>query len=283
MRESRHRHWSEFVRDCEDKHRAYVIVTVLGAQGSTPRDSGTKMVIDADATRYGSVGGGHLEFAATQKAAELLAAGEDAQHVENFPLGEKLGQCCGGSASLLFECFVPTAAGLYVFGAGHVGRALIPIVAQLPFRTHWVDSRSSEFPDEIAPGVLTHCMEEPVDIVSQANPGGFFLIMTHNHALDFDLLSAILRRGDAAYVGVIGSASKWRRFQLRLQHRDFDQESIDSVACPVGLSSVPGKRPIEVAVSISAQLIAVQHTMRASNEPSKALRWKNLRETLDLA
>lgn len=274
-------HWSDFIRECERKHRAYVIVTVLGAQGSTPRDSGTKMVLDIDAVRHGTIGGGHLELRATQRAAELLSAGVDAQHVENFPLGEKLGQCCGGSTSLLFECFVPKAAPLFVFGAGHVGRALIPIASQLDFDLHWVDSRAEEFPEPVEHPIRVQCVDDPVDLVGSAPASSAFLIMTHSHTLDFSLLEAALRRADAAYIGVIGSQSKWRRFKLRLQHRGFSDQEIAKVFCPVGLASVPGKRPVEVAVSISAQLIALQHTMRSPNPPNKALRWKQLSATLD--
>jgi xanthine dehydrogenase accessory factor len=145
MRADAEQHWSEFVRDCESDGRAYVILTLLSARGSTPREAGTKMVIADDGT-CGTLGGGRLEFLAEQRARELLGDAAHAQCVENFPLAEKLGQCCGGSVSVLFECFQATTLPVVLFGAGHVGRALAPILAALPLRVSWVDSRASEFP-----------------------------------------------------------------------------------------------------------------------------------------
>ena len=121
-------HWSELVRECESRGHPYVIATLLGARGSTPRDSGTKMVVSADACT-GTLGGGQLEYAVQQRARALIAAGRDAQRVDNFPLGARLGQCCGGSTSVLLECFQPQRLPVYLFGAGHVGRALAPLLA----------------------------------------------------------------------------------------------------------------------------------------------------------
>jgi xanthine dehydrogenase accessory factor len=279
MRADAEQHWSEFVRDCESDGRAYVILTLLSARGSTPREAGTKMVIADDGT-CGTLGGGRLEFLAEQRARELLGDAAHAQSVENFPLAEKLGQCCGGSVSVLFECFQATTLPVVLFGAGHVGRALAPILAALPLRVSWVDSRAREFPDQLPPGVTRILTEHPDEVVDAAAPGTAFIVMTHQHPLDYALMERVLRRGDASYLGVIGSASKWRRFRLRLEHRDFTPAQIDSVHCPIGQSSVPGKHPAEIAVSVAAQLIAHYHAARPHLSGQRSPGWKALCETL---
>ncbi|WOJ95912.1 xanthine dehydrogenase accessory protein XdhC [Congregibacter brevis] len=272
-------HWSEWVRECETLGHAYVIVTTLGVRGSTPRDAGTKMVVSKDDFR-GTIGGGELEYQALERAQALLKNVQAGQWVENFPLGEKLGQCCGGSTSLLFEHFVPAVQPLYLFGAGHVGRALAPLLATLPLSVRWVDARTAEFPKVLSNGVTALHPEDPVAVVSEAPPGSYYVIMTHQHPLDYALMEAALRRQDAAYVGVIGSESKWRRFALRLQHRGLSETDISAVHCPIGLSAVPGKRPAEVAVSVAAEVIAHYHARRDTIQSNSGPGWKQLQAQL---
>lgn len=272
-------HWSDAVRHCEVAGTPYVIATVLGASGSTPRDSGTKMVFWDD-NRAGTLGGGQLEFSVTQHALDLLAERRPAQYLENYPLGARLGQCCGGSAAVLLESFVPTVRPTYLFGAGHVGRALAPILASLPLTLHWVDSRREEFPAVVPSGVQRWLTDDPLACLTSALPGSAYLIMTHQHVLDFELLLAALRRGDASYIGVIGSQSKWRRFRERLRQRGISDADCDSVHCPIGLSAVPGKQPAEIAVSVAAQLIAHYHAQQGDHAVSGP-RWKAVTATLE--
>ena len=103
-------------------------------------------------------------------------------------------------------------------------------------------------------------------------PGSWFIIMTHNHQLDYEILRAVLDRGDAAYIGMIGSSTKWRRFQMRLQHQGYSPGVCETVHCPIGLDTVPGKRPIEVAVSVAAEIIGLynQSTTRRSTQRGPA-------------
>jgi xanthine dehydrogenase accessory factor len=272
-------HWSEWVREYESCATPYVIVTILGARGSTPRDSGTKMVVSGTAF-HGTIGGGVLEHQALLRAREMLSEGAAGQWVENYPLGEKLGQCCGGSTSLLFESFIPNDVPVFLFGAGHVGRALAPLLAALPMRVCWVDTRVQEFPESLPLGVRAEHPEDPLDIVAAAPNGSYFLIMTHQHPLDYALMERALRRDDAAYIGVIGSSSKARRFRLRLEHRGYAEGAIRSIHCPIGSADVPGKRPAEIAVSVAAELIAHYHARRDPPVASPGPGWKTLREHL---
>ncbi|MFT5485027.1 MAG: xanthine dehydrogenase accessory factor, partial [Halieaceae bacterium] len=210
--------WFQSVSELESHGESYVLITVMGARGSTPRDSGTKMVVSA-ASCYGTIGGGHLEFQAIKAARELLLEQVDTQKIEHFPLGAKLGQCCGGSTTLLFECFMCSMPNIMLFGAGHVGRALVDILSQLPCQLSWVDTRESEFPVAVADNIKVVLSDEPVGEISTMAAGSYYVIMTHNHPLDFALTEAALLRNDARYIGLIGSTTKWQRFKMRFEHR----------------------------------------------------------------
>lgn len=272
--------WIDAVAQLQQRGDAYVLITLLGARGSTPRDSGTKMVVAAD-TSFGTIGGGHLEHKAMAIAARMLAAKDEKQRIEHFPLGPSLGQCCGGSTTVLFESFPANSFNIALFGAGHVGRALAGILSQLPCRLHWIDSRDNQHPPQLAGNVQALVSDCAADEVSNMPAGSYYLIMTHNHQLDFAILEAVLRRGDAQYVGLIGSVTKWRRFQMRLEHKGYQQNAYSQVRCPVGLASVPGKRPIEVAVSVAGEIIAEQHAMQQTKPVQQGASWRELKKVLD--
>jgi len=272
--------WHEAITYLEARSEAYVLITLLGTRGSTPRNSGTKMVVSANKS-YCTIGGGHLEFQAIAKAQTLLKSGqlsgENIQEIEHFPLGARLGQCCGGSASVLFESFSAAEANIMLFGAGHVGKALVSILAQLPCRVQWVDNREEEFPDSL-PGNTTRIISEtPEAEVAVSPPGTYYLVMTHNHPLDFAITHAALERKDAAYVGLIGSNTKWQRFKMRFEHRQYGSEFYDSVRCPVGLSQVPGKLPMEVAVSIAGEIIADYQAKQKDKPVQQGVHWRDLK------
>lgn len=220
------------------------------------------MLVSAALT-VGTIGGGHLEYLATDRARQLLLDGREQQHTEKYPLGAKLGQCCGGHVTLLYEAFADAAITVALFGAGHVGRAVVTILAQLPVRVVWIDSRADEFPDPIPAGVQQIISAQPEDEIADLPAGAYVLAMTHQHPLDYAITEAVMRRGDAAYLGVIGSQTKSRRFRLRLQHRGFSDQQINALHCPIGLDSVPGKQPMEVAVSVAAQLICLYQQRNA--------------------
>jgi xanthine dehydrogenase accessory factor len=274
------RTWFDALHLCQQQAKSYVLVTLLATAGSTPRDGGTKMLVCADET-YDTIGGGNLEHSVTQRARLLLienqknalAGTSNTQHVEHFPLSSKLGQCCGGATNVLFEVFVSHCQQLALYGAGHVAQALVPIIVQLPLQIVWVDEREALFNEFKANythvgGNLKYVLsDEPVATVKQLNPNPWMLIMTHNHQLDYDLVTAGLERQDVAYLGMIGSDTKARRFTTRLGHRGFSQEAIERLISPVGDLSVPGKEPINVAVSIAAQLM--QKLQVINKDPAK--------------
>ena len=275
-------HWSERVAQCEHDGRAYVIVTVVGARGSTPRDSGTKMIVEGERF-FGTIGGGELEHRALRRAREMLSSGQEEQALEHYPLGEKLGQCCGGSASLLFEVFRPVRPEVFLFGAGHVGQALAPLLRTLPLRLTWVDERRDEMPADVPDGITVHRDCDALAILRDAPAGSFFLIMTHQHPLDYALSEAALARGDAAFVGVIGSQSKARRFRMRLAHRGLEAAQIAGLHCPIGLPGVGGKAPAEIAVAVAAQVISAYQALQEPRSANPGPGWKTMCEELTAA
>lgn len=303
-----------------------VVVTVAATEGSAPRDAGARMLVAGTAVS-GTIGGGHLEFAAIRMARDMLAAGEG-RRVERFALGPSLGQCCGGAVRLVFDLADPThvrrlaqgAAGeaawrlvaldgareshlvpahgdnglglrlvprtrvvadpggrrwladyigpagpvLFLFGAGHVGRAMVAALAPLPCRVTWVDEREDAFPAAVPPNVAVEATDIPEAVAASAPPRASYLVMTHSHALDLRIAEAILARGDALWFGLIGSKTKRAQFDKRLRARGFDEARIGTMACPIGMPGITGKEPAVIAASTCAQLLAVWEAQRAA-------------------
>ena len=282
--------WFDAVQSLQHRGDAYALVTVLGCTGSTPRDHSSKMVI-TDEEIFDTIGGGHLEYLVMQKAREIIATNAGTSKVEqeihHFPLGASLGQCCGGSATVLIETFAACQFHIGIFGAGHVAKSIVTILAGLQCKVSWIDSRADEFPLEIPANVNKIIATEPCDELEDLPNGSDVLILTHNHQLDFELCLTALKRNrnplqQLRSIGLIGSETKALRFQKRLTDRLLGLEKVDqdpqiqkaldeqikSIRCPVGLSSVPGKLPMAVAVSIVGELIAIDH---ASNQVTEEI------------
>ena len=247
--------WISALAELQQQGEACVLVTILEERGSTPRNAGSKMVVTAERI-FETIGGGHLEYKAMEMAREMLASRSQDTRLERFSLGASLGQCCGGATVLLFEPMGQPQAQIAVFGAGHVGRALVPLLASLPCKVRWIDSRENEFPEHIPAGVEKIVSDEVVDEVENMPPGSYYIVMTHNHQLDLELTAAILKRGDFAYYGLIGSKTKRVKFEHRLRERGFADTLMARMRCPMGLAEVKGKLPVEIAVSIAGEVIA---------------------------
>jgi len=142
-----------------------------------------------------------------------------------------------------------------LFGAGHVGHAVVRTLAPLPFRLTWVDSRSGVFPDDIPDHVRPVRTGTPLDLVDEAAPGSIFIVMTHSHQLDEDICFDVLQRNDFALLGLIGSDTKRRRFVHRLEQRGIESSRLDDLVCPIGLAGIRGKQPATIALSLAAQLM----------------------------
>ena len=251
-----------------------VLVAVESTQGSAPREAGAWMGVFADRAVIGTVGGGHLEFAAIDHAQRALA-GEGLAANRRFALGPSLGQCCGGVVHLCFERLQAADAGalrarleaaadaqrlpVALFGGGHVGHAIVNALLPLPVRVHWIDSRDEIFPSELPRWVACeHSAPVQAAVADIAAPSRV-LIMSFSHAEDLDIVAACLQRrrehGALPFIGLIGSKSKWAAFRHRLEARGFTAAELDQVTCPIGVAGVVGKEPDVIAAAVAAQLM----------------------------
>jgi xanthine dehydrogenase accessory factor len=244
-----------------------VLVTVVEVKGSTPREAGAKMVVTRDKI-YDTVGGGHLELKAIELSRAMLRQSPlpDAPAVHRFPLGPSLGQCCGGDATLLLEPIQPPAFHIALFGAGHVGKALVKLLGDLPCRVTWIDPRDDIFPEMVPANVTIAVSDEPEAEVAALPPGSFVLVMTHSHPLDQRILEAALKRDDFRYVGLIGSATKRARFLSRLRARGLGEAAFARLTCPIGIDGAGGKHPAEIAIAVAAQLLQVRDAATVTEE-----------------
>jgi xanthine dehydrogenase accessory factor len=157
-------------------------------------------------------------------------------------------------------------AHLFLFGAGHVGAALVQALAPIDCRLTWVDERDDQFPAQRPAHVLVEATDVPEAVVAHAPPGASYLVLTHSHALDLRIVEAILRRGDAAWTGLIGSSTKRRQFERRLRERGIGDASLAALVCPIGLPGIHGKAPAVIAASVTAQLLQAWEA-RAVHQP----------------
>lgn len=248
-----------------------VRVVLTRVRGSSPREAGTEMFVDADSL-LGTIGGGHLEHIAITQARTMLAEGTLSSKLD-LPLGPEIGQCCGGRVELTLtrmrradrqavmnrlQADEEALPHVYVMGAGHVGRAIANLLQHAPVHCVLVDMRKEE---------LAQC-EARVDMRLRAIPeveiynaphGSAFIVMTHDHGLDFLLTSAALELGHAAYVGMIGSATK--RAKLRSWcNSHCNGLSIDRLTCPIGATQSRDKRPEIIAAFVAAEVLTALTT-----------------------
>ena len=256
-----------------------VHVMVERAQGSTPREAGAAMLVLASGDFHGTVGGGALEWEALHLARTLFQPGHAPALTRDFPLGPELAQCCGGRMTLCFELFTPADAArvaeraaredagdltrLALFGAGHVGRALVLALAPLPFKVRWIDGRAEAFPALAPANVDMHAPSDPAAEIAALEDDTFVLVMTHSHPLDLAIVSQALAR-NLAFVGLIGSATKRARFEGRMRAAGLSDAARQRLVCPVGIEGIDGKDPAIIAASMAAALLRARDRLRTT-------------------
>ena len=216
-----------------------------------------KLFVTAHGT-HGTLGAAQCDAAAAAIASDMIAGHRHAQ-LASVPGAE-------GAAAVpcFFDPVLPADFNVVLFGAGHVGRALINILGGVPCAVTWVDSRDDAFPPEMPGNVEVVATDAPEAEVDAAAPGSYFLVMTHSHALDEQLSERILRRADFAYFGLIGSHAKRRQFEHRLAARGISADSLMAMTCPIGVDGIAGKEPGIIAVAVAAQLL-----QRRSRDPCR--------------
>ena len=304
------------IRESIERHGKAGLLSVVGAAGSVPRETGARIVLQPDGGFYGTIGGGRLEYEAIAVARAALAAGRGAAIIRDWPLGPNLGQCCGGAVKTLTEIFDATdllalrwleeaeKAGAFVadsridgggriarriadadtrpdetqrpfdaksfqehfgevttpvllFGAGHVGRAVVLALAPLPFSVRWIDSRADQFAQYVPQNVVTVRTDAVEDELEQAPRDAMIVVMTHSHPLDFDITLAALRRRSFDFVGLIGSETKRARFASFARQMGLPEGDLDRLVCPIGITEIKGKEPAVIAAALAAQLLIV--------------------------
>ncbi|AXV15960.1 xanthine dehydrogenase accessory protein XdhC [Neorhizobium sp. SOG26] len=250
-------------------HPASVLVEIVQAKGSTPREAGTFMLV-ANAAIWGTIGGGQFEFMAIDNARAMLSgAGEP---VMDIPLGPEIGQCCGGRTRISFTPVTGPVAeqltrrladeaeerpAVFLFGAGHVGQALAEALAPLPFAVTVVETRAEAL-DDLPDGTAKQLTPMPEAVVSKIPTNGAVIILTHDHALDFMIARQALARPDLAYVGMIGSQTKRATFANWLKRDgDGEAEMLSRLVLPIGGKVVRDKRPAVIAALVAAELLTV--------------------------
>jgi xanthine dehydrogenase accessory factor len=247
------------------------MVEVVGVAGSTPRETGAYMLVARDAV-HGTIGGGHLEYIAMDKAREMLRwpFASSAPVELDLALGPEIGQCCGGRVRIalrpvghalaarlvdLAEAQDSRMPHVYLFGGGHVGNALARTLALLPVRVTIVETRASALED-IPVGVASALTPVPEAVVREAPAGAAFVILTHDHALDFLIAAEALKHGAAAYVGMIGSKTKRATFRSWFLKSGGGTESgFRNLVSPIGGDAVKDKRPAVIAALAAAEVM----------------------------
>ena len=297
--------------DAVTRHGRVVRVLIADHQGSTPREAGTSMLV-WNGGQSGTIGGGALELQAVKFAAKT-----DEPTALKIPLGPALGQCCGGSVTLVLEPFTAAnlpAAGphysrpivgntdkplalhrmlkslrnsgtepeliwlqgwllepldtplqpLWIYGAGHVGRALVDTLQGLPFDITWVDTAPDRFPESIPPHAAPLVAKNPVDAVKHAPADAHHLVLTYSHTLDLDLCHAILSHPHKS-LGLIGSKTKRRRFTSKLTALGHGSAQIAGIICPIGQRDL-GKVPKAIAIGVASELLTLDAHHSAQQE-----------------
>ena len=264
-----------------------VMVTVTKAEGSTPREEGAQMLVTARGY-HGTIGGGTLEWLAMAEAQSLLGKPKSIRTLTKS-LGPDLGQCCGGRMMLRLESLTMAdcedveqraivteeLTHLNLWGAGHVGRALVMALAPLPFIITWWDVRDNAFPSAVPENVTCR-----LGAAQDMRPG-LVLVMTHSHALDFDIVNFALRQPHFPQIGLIGSDTKAARFRKRLIEAGHGPEVLNRLTCPIGSKTIRSKLPAAIAASVAVQLLQWQEMLKTQEFPAQVEPHSAMRRTRD--
>lgn len=263
------------------------LIVLAEIAGSTPREAGAAMAATTTKS-VGTIGGGAAEHKALSEARAMLADadGRGARREIEAPLGPALDQCCGGRMRIALVRFdacdakrLDAAAAIgalalwpggpevverrnrqtFVYGAGHVGAALTRMLVGLPFRVRWIDSRAEPFPAMISgpdDGLVERVATPlPEAAALEAEPGALHVVATHSHAVDLEIVSALLSEGGFGFLGLIGSRTKRAVFLARLAERGLSDAALVRLVCPIGALPLRDKRPSVIAASTLAQLL----------------------------
>lgn len=257
--------WVHEIQRLRAQRTPAVIVTLAAVRGHAPRNGGAKLVVSADGL-WGTVGGGNLEATSVEHARRMLATGSGEPELLTLQLSDKATaqygvQCCGGEVTMLLEPIrvVPSIA---IFGIGHVGLELARILSRHDIELHLVDSRADMLADarlavlgDTVAELRVHHMPVPESALRELPSGTHVLIMTHDHLEDLALCDFALRTIGLGSIGLIGSRSKWARFQKQLRDAGHSDDELARIATPIGIDGIRAKEPAAIAVSVAARIL----------------------------
>lgn len=251
------KHWIDLLSEFKKNQQPVALITVTKCLGSTPCVVGSRMIITSDKVLHGTIGGGKLEFLATEEA--MTALRENRIIESSYTLGPEFEQCCGGKVEFIIEPMNQLPE-LYLFGAGHIGCEVAKILVDTPFKVKLIDTRKDWF-KHLKLDESIHCCEVNTDdfkTLRDAVKWGkncYVLVMTPDHSIDFDIIAMSLQN-ETKFLGLIGSKTKRVRFNNMLIKDMNIKEGMSNVVCPIGLQ-VGGDTPKEIAIDIAAQLLKV--------------------------
>ena len=208
-----------------------------------------------DSWRLSAIDGPSAALLLNADGMPVAGQGEDAPVVDR-KRGTHVIKDAAGRRWLADPCLAPRAH-LLLFGAGHVGAAIVRMLGELPCTVTWIDEREDMFPSTIPANVTVEATDMPEALVAAAPADASYLVMTHSHALDQRLSEAILARADVGWFGLIGSKTKRVQFERRMAARGLPKDRIDAMVCPIGLAGITNKLPAAIAASVCAQLLMV--------------------------
>lgn len=261
--------WLKALTDCRSKNQSCVLVTIMHVEGSAPRSAGTRMLVTTDDIA-GTIGGGALELEGISHARALLACADITPVLSTceYNLSKALSQCCGGKITLLFDYHKAQKDLLHVFGAGHVAQEVARLARRLPLvavfhdtRVDWLQKLESVLhsSDSVAHHASTRLISDNIfQHVETLEPTAFYLVMTHSHEQDLEVVEAVLSRGDARYCGLIASKSKAASFRNKLSRKGFCSEEIAQLTAPLGAAVRTGNTPMEVALAAMSDVLTIR-------------------------
>ena len=243
---------------------------IVNVKGSSPNKVNDLMLITPTKI-FGTIGGGNLEYLVIKESIAMLKNKLKRKKL-NIPLGPGIGQCCGGYVELKLtfhknsvealikeESVEKTKDELYIFGAGHIGQALINKIENINFNTFIIDSREEYLNMTNNKNINYLLSKEPWKIINKLKDNAYYVVLTHSHDYDLKILNEILYK-KFNFVGLIGSSTKRKRFFKRLVDNGHNKDIVEKIECPIGIDIGNSKDPIEIALSIITRLISLKNS-----------------------
>jgi len=241
------------------RSQRFAILTIIYAEGSTPRKDGSRMLVDPDGATFGSIGGGAAEHIAIRKALECLKTGQ----IERIKLDlddpehKQTGMVCGGKIEVFIEPF-GIEPRLFIFGAGHVAQPTVRLANEIGFKVIVIDSRTEWLNDDRFPNAeLKHGATDELAKHIETTNEDYIIVMTYSHDEDYQAAKYLLRK-PFFYLGIIGSKRKATEIRHKLKDDGFTSDEIARMTCPIGID-IGSHTPEEIAVSVVAQLIQMRN------------------------